>query len=162
MKRRLAVSVVTAAVLAVALAAGSARAGTDTSTLTVTAEVVGTCVIDPATLSFVNYDSAADLDAQGTITVRCTSGSAFWIGLDGGNNGDRTMEGGASELLSYELYRDAAGGTIWDDTPVATTLASTVGPGLGEDTATVYGRIPANQVVSTGTYTDSVTMTVNF
>ena len=161
MKRRLALSLLTAATLALALAAGPARAGSDTNTLTVQANVLGTCTIDPATLDFGDYDPAAVKDVSANITVNCTYGTSHWIGLDLGTNGDRTMAGGTSEFLTYELYRDALRTETWDDAdPGVTSPAGT--PGLAAYTATVYGRIPANQLVSTGAYADSVTMTVNF
>jgi spore coat protein U-like protein len=161
MKRRLAVSVLTAAALAIALAAGPARAGNDTNTLTVTANVVGTCEIDPATLAFGNYDPLADRDAQGTITVRCTSGTNYSIGL-GGTNADRAMSGPNGDTLNFELYTDADRIEAWENATAVSGTATTAAGGLTVYTETVYGRIPAGQQVSTGGYNGTLAMTVNF
>jgi spore coat protein U-like protein len=169
MKRLLLLSAV--AVVAFATAVPTARAGSATNTLTVSATVLGICTIDPATLAFPNYDpTAANTDATATITVHCTSGSSYWIGLGLGGHatgaGARRMAGGATEFLTYELYRDAGRSTVWDDaiptTTPPTSTASNAAPGYSAYTATVYGRIGGGQAVSTGGYSDTVTMTVNF
>ncbi len=148
------------------LAAPTARAATATNTLTVNATVLGVCTIDPATLAFGNYDpTVANTDASATITVHCTSGSSYWIGLGLGSHASgaaRRMAGGAAEFLTYELYRDAGRSTIWDNAAVAPSTANNAAPGYSDYTATVYGRVAGGQTVSTGNYTDSVTMTVNF
>jgi spore coat protein U-like protein len=162
MNRRLAVSLLTAATLALALAAGPARAGSATNDLTVTATVLGSCTIAPATLAFGAYDPAGNKDASAPITVSCTSGTTYWIGLGLGNNGNRTMAGGTAESLAYELYRDVPGGVVWDNAVFPVSTANTVGAGVAPYTTTVHGRITAGQIVSTGAYSDTVTMTVNF
>lgn len=167
MKRLLLISALTVCAV---LPARSARAqGTDMNTLTVTANVLGICTIDPATLDFGDYDPVGgDWDGSGTITVNCTQGSQYWIGLDEGANSPdgsaRRMANGSGEFLSYELYRDAPGGAVWDNTDggLGSTLANTVAAGYSAYVVTVHGRIPGTQPVSTGVYTDSVTMTVNF
>lgn len=154
------------AAAALVLLSSSARAATATNTLTVTATVLGVCTVDPGTLAFGSYDpTLANTDASGTITVHCTSGSSYWIGLGLGTNATgttRRMAGGAAEFLTYELYRDAGRTTVWDDAAVAPSLANNAAPGYSAYTATVYGRVPGGQVVSTGNYADTVTMTVNF
>jgi spore coat protein U-like protein len=161
MKRRLAVSVLTAAALAVALAAGPARAGIDTSTLTVTANVVGTCTIDAATLAFGDYDPLLGRDAEGTVTVRCTHGTDYSIGL-GGTNADRAMSGPNGDTLNFDLYTDAARIEAWENATTVGGTATIAAGGLTAYTETVYGRIPAGQQVSTGAYNGTVAMTVDF
>jgi spore coat protein U-like protein len=157
------------AAVAVAAMVRPARAGTATNNLTVTATVLGACTINPATLAFGNYDptAGAPLDVNGTITVNCTQGSSYWIGLGNGLNfggGTRRMSGGVTEVLAYELYRDAGRTLAWDNTNGAlpNSTANTVAAGFSPYDHTVYGRIPVNQPVSTGAYSDTVVMTVNF
>lgn len=167
MARRLAIFglALSAAVLAASLR--PARAATAQNTLTVQATVLGACTISPATLDFGSYDPnvATDRDAQGSIAVQCTGGSVYWIGLGLGANAagtTRQMAGGTGERLRYELYRDAARGTVWDTTNGTVFTAPTGTAGLSPYAVPVYGRIPAGQIVSTGLFGDSVTMTINF
>lgn len=167
MNRLLSLVAVTCTALAIALVASPAQAQTATNTLTVEADVLGVCTIDAATLDFDNYDATAgDLDDSSDITVNCTQGSTFWIGLDLGGDPagtTRQMANGTSRL-QYELYRDAARTQAWDNTDggLGTVAATHTGVGLGAQTIPVYGTIPGNQLVPAGYYSDSVTMTVNF
>lgn len=167
MFRRLAITA--GALSAAALLVASPRpaaAGSATSTLAVSAHVLGVCTIATAALDFPDYDpsAAADLDAPAAnITVRCTNGTVFHVDLGTGshaNGAQRRMAGGTAEFLNYELYSDSTHQTIW--TTGADHTATTVAAGLSDYTLPVYGRITAGQNVTTGTYTDSVVVTVNF
>lgn len=167
MKRVLIASAAALAALALLLPAPPARAGTATNTLTVNATVLGICTIDPATLDFGSYDSTANVDVAASITVRCTQGSSYWVGLGLGSNpagATRQMASGGVSFLAYELYRDAGRTQIWDnaDPAPAPPHSSAGNPGYSAYATPVYGRIPLGQVVPMGAYTDSVTMTVNF
>jgi spore coat protein U-like protein len=166
MNRILAVSASALVALALVALARPAHAGTNTSTLTVTANVIGICTIDPATLAFGNYDATANVDVSTNITVRCTSGSSYWVGLGPGSNASgsaRRMANGGN-FLTYELYRDSNRTQVWDnaDPAPATPHLSAGNAGYSAYTTPVYGRIPASQIVPIGAYTDSVVMTVNF
>lgn len=166
MNRTFVGSCLAVAAIALVLAAPPTRAATATNTLDVSATVVGLCTIDPATLSFGNYDSSAAVTAQADITVHCTVGSTYWIGLGLGSHASgstRQMANGGN-ALPYQLYRDAGFSQVWDNLdPAPTPPHSTASnPGLSAYTTQVYGRIAANQFVPPGTYTDSVVMTVNF
>lgn len=164
MTRLLALSAVTSLVLATGFAATPARAGSAGNFLGVSANVLGACTIDAATLAFGDYDPAAARDGSGTITVRCTQGSNFSVDLGTGSNASgaaRRMAGGVGEYLGYELYSDSGRTTVWS-TAGYSANATTVAAAFSPYTLTVWGRIPAGQTVSTGAYADSVTMTVNF
>lgn len=159
MKRLLALS---SLALAITLSASPARAGSASSTLTVEANVLGYCTIANQTFTFVDYDPTAvgDHDADsGTIAVSCTQDTTFWITLDGTGTMQHTV---TSEPLSYELYRDPTRTELYDVTePVG--YHTTAGlAGLAGYTVDVFGRIPAAQVVSAGSYTGTVPVTVNF
>ncbi len=167
MKRFLIGSSVTLAALAVIFLARPARAGSATNTLTVNATVLGICTIDPATLDFGNYDSTANVDVSTNITVHCTQGSSYWIGLGLGSNASgatRRMVNGGTNYLAYELYRDSAHTQVWDNVDPAPNPphSSASSPGTSAYTTPVYGRVPLGQIVPMGGYTDSVVMTVNF
>ncbi|MBN1335191.1 MAG: spore coat protein U domain-containing protein [Deltaproteobacteria bacterium] len=134
-----------------------AMADTETGTLNVTASVPGTCTIGDATLAFGSY-TGAELDASTDFTVACTGGIEWdWIGLDG-TIGSRTMDDGGTETLAYELYTDSDRLDAWgnletDGLPYGAGYATTV---------PVYGRIEAGASPAAGSYSATVTATVNF
>ena len=148
-----------------ALSGTTLFAGTSTATLTVTATVAAECTVTGATLAFGSYStlSASNLDQSTTFSVACTTGTAATIGMDLGGHATgatRRLANAGSGLLTYELYSNAGRTTVW----------GTSGGGLVNYTATsnaaqsftVYGRIPGSQNVETGSYSDSVTITVTF
>jgi spore coat protein U-like protein len=142
-------------------------AQTSTNNLTVTAVVQAACSVDAAALAFGTYDPNAALDQNSTITVRCTQGATFWLGLGAGLNAaaTRQMTDGTS-FLGYELYRsalDRTSGTVWDNLDPGAGSHVTAGlAGYSAYTVNLYGRIPAGQWVPAGNYSDTVVMTVNF
>jgi spore coat protein U-like protein len=148
--------------LALLVATPVAQAGTDTDQLMVTATVLSACSLSGGTLSFGPYTSGqtTNLDATGTINyVNCSGNLSF--ALDGGGSGNinaRQMSSG-SNRLSYQIYRNSARNAIWG-TGADAHQVMLIGTQSG--TATVYGRIPASQVVADGTYTDVVNITLTF
>lgn len=151
---------------------GVAFAGTDTSSLAVSATVTASCTIDAsAGLAFGAYDpvgahSTANLDQEGTISTTCTNGSTAKVTLGQGANPDgassdalpvRRMLSGTTDFLSYSLYTDSGHTTVWDN-EVGNEVAGT---GAAVST-TVYGRIPAGQNVPAATYNDTVLATITF
>jgi len=145
------------------------HADTHQANLTVQASVSANCRLTGGTLNFGAYDPVVanvgtDLDNTGTFTVACTKSAAnVWIGMDGGVNysGGRRMQVGATgNYLSYELYKEAARTNVWGNTqPTGVDYTPT---SKAPTTLTVYGRVPQNQDVAVGSYTDTVVMTVNF
>jgi spore coat protein U-like protein len=161
--------VVTTAVFGALVISQGTAAAQANDTLPVQATVVANCNINaPNTLQFGNYDPAvvnatADLDAATTIEVRCTKNSAgVWIGLDLGANpsgATRRMTDG-TEFLTYEIYQDAPGGTVWGNAlATGVTYSPTTSSWVNLD---VFGRVPQAQDVGVGTYNDSVLATINF
>ena len=65
-----------------------------------------------------------------------------------------------SGALNYQLYRDSARQQIWGDTP-GTDTETGVGSGLTTD-RTVFGAVPAAQVVPAGDYTDTITVRIYY
>jgi spore coat protein U-like protein len=159
MLRRL---LVVAPALAAALVPPFAKAGTDTDQLTVTATVLSSCSLSGGTLNFGQYISGqqTDLDVTGTINyVNCSGNLTF--ALDGGGSGSvnaRQTSSGANRL-NYQIYRNPTRSAVWGsgaDAQAVTLLATQSG------TVSVHGRIPKNQVVPDGTYTDVVNITLTF
>lgn len=144
---------------------GQAQAATATGTLTVQATVESACSVNSPTLNFGAY-SGAQLDGTATINVTCNLLTAYSVGLDagtksGGSVTDRGMSDGATHTLNYSLYNDALRTTNWGNT-VPTGAVTGSGLGLVAVPHIVYGRIPASQGVPTGSYTDTVQITVTF
>lgn len=152
----------TAALLAAPLM--SAQAASVSASFSVTASVVDACSVSATDLAFGEYDSSALLDktATSTISVRCSLGTPYQIGLDGGtyaSGATRRMASGANRL-NYEMYRDPARSLIFGT--IANLLGvSGIGTGLTMPT-TIYGTNPAGQVVSIGSYSDQVMVTVEY
>jgi spore coat protein U-like protein len=116
----------------------------------------------------VNFGSSgvlqAALPATGTIGVTCTNSAPYTISLDGGNAAAsdpalRKMTR-LSEEITYGLYQNAGYTQPWGDSLGVNTM-SNVGTGLTQN-FTVYGRVPAQQTPSPGTYTDTVVVTLNY
>lgn len=161
MKKTLVITALTFALVAIAPAA---FAGSATSTLTVNASVAANCTIQNATLKFGAYDpvvanAASPLDNSTTITVACTKGFIPTIGMSG--QGARSMSDG-TDSLTFELYKDVAGGTLWGDGTTGTVFTPPSAPGKGGAAYTIFGRIFGGQDVGVGAYSGSVTATVNF
>ena len=66
----------------------------------------------------------------------------------------------ASEQITYGLYQDSGRTQPWGDS-VGTNTAAGTGSGLTQ-TFTVYGRVPAQNTPSPGTYADTVVVTVSY
>jgi spore coat protein U-like protein len=151
-------------------------AGSKQATFDVKATVVANCTISAVDMNFGNYDpvvanntTGADAYATSTITVACTKNAPnVWIGLNAGSNGasasgtTRAMTDG-TDFLSYELYTadpNPAPGAAWGNTQATgkSYLATTNAPtGI-----TVFGRTLKGQDVRAGSYSDTITATINY
>lgn len=143
------------------------------------AQAAADCAASTIPVAFGAYDplATAPLDSAGRVTVVCTytaggtSQVSFIASLSPGNSGtytQRRLRDGTAFLL-YNLYSDTARSLIWGDGRNGTTAASgsfTIGPGVGnrrrEANFAVYGRIPAQQDVLPGNYSDSIIVTLTF
>ena len=154
--------------VALGLAASPAMAvQTATAQFNVTATVLDNCAVAASDLAFGNYSasSATPVTATTTLSVTCTANLAYTIALDGGTTASavtaRAMGDGASHTLNYGLYTSSGYSTIWGDGTGGTSTVAGTGSGAAQS-VTVYGRIPAAQFVAAGSYSDLVTVTVNY
>ena len=156
-----------------------ALAGT-TAQFNVTIDIVEKCDVTTTSSSDVKFGSnsrssaAVSYTATGTLTVNCSSGTPYIIGLNGGGNydasgggsaaapiaGRRRMKSPAGNYIGYELYSDLAG-TFWGNTGSLTAKGDEVsGAGTGADQSVmIYGKVVAANVPA-GTYSDNVTATI--
>jgi spore coat protein U-like protein len=158
-----------AAALAAAVAASPAYATDTTSSLGVSSTVTANCTVSTLPVAFGNVDVTSGQAVQGTgsISVTCTSGTAWTAAANAGAGtgadlSTRKMANGAN-LLNYSLYTDSARTLIWGDGVAgATATFGDTGTGTAQ-TKTVYGLIPAAQTgVPAGAYADTVQVTVTY
>jgi len=146
----------------------TAQAATATGTLSVTASVASVCLISNGTLAFGSYDptSGAALNAATTLTLTCTLGTPYNIGMAAGAGTGATTTlrvlTSGSNTLGYKLFRDSGRTLNWGNTVGTDTLSGTSSATVLTNTINVYGQIPASEAAATGSYTDSVTVTVTY
>jgi spore coat protein U-like protein len=157
------------------LARGAAEAATATTNMTVQMTVAASCTVSATTLDFGTQtlvNIGANIDATSTLTVTCSTGAPYNIAMNAGANDGGTgitarkmlIGGGGTETLNYQIYRDAGRTNVWGFTTGGGTPDVVTGTGNGAgQSVTVYGRVPAGQNgVKIGTYTDTITVTVNY
>lgn len=154
------------ALIGIGLAASLPAAATDlTTTFQARIVILNACTaLSASTLDFGSQGVlSADVDQTSTINVTCTTDAPYTVKLDAGANagtpGDvdtRRMTDG-TDFVSYNLYSDASGGAVWDNT----TGVSRNGTG-SQEAITVHGRVPAQTTPPAGTYTDTVTVTLTY
>jgi spore coat protein U-like protein len=152
----------------VLLVANPVSAGTSTTTFTASATIAASCTVEATNLAFGTYSatSATPLTGTSTVNVYCTSGTPYTLALNIGSGGGtfaaRDMANGAN-LMTYDLYTSAAHTAVWGDGTASTSTVAGTGAGvLTSSPNTVYGNIPVSQDLPPGTYTSTITVTVNF
>jgi spore coat protein U-like protein len=132
-----------------------------------------TCTAQASGVTFGIYDpfNSTPTDATGTVSVTCSGvvgvAVSYTILLSPGGSGSyaaRTVTSGAS-TLTYNLYTSAAHAVVWGDGSAGTSTISDSylfnGGSITRDYP-VYGRILAAQNATVGTYSDTITVTVNY
>jgi spore coat protein U-like protein len=144
-----------------------AQSQTAQTTFKVTTKVQAVCDVTAVDLAFGTYTSAAGTPLQSTTLLRttCTPGSTYNVGLNEGTSpgatiNARKMVSTGAPALNYQLYSDPARSVIWGNTTGTNTVTG-AGTGLPVD-HTVFGAVPANQVVPAGDYQDTITVRVYY
>lgn len=131
------------------------------------------CGMSTTALSFGTYNpsSSTARTATATVSVNCISitlpiNTAVDLSLSAGTSGTaaaREMANGTARL-GYNIFQDAGHATIWGNGSNGGQAQSLSITNSLNYTAnrTAYGRIPANQYVSTGSYTDPIIVTFTF
>jgi spore coat protein U-like protein len=138
---------------------------TASDTALVTATVTNNCTISSTAVSFGSQGVlTTNKDAQGTVSIQCTSSLPYVVSLNGGNSGatnptQRKMASGANNVI-YGLYRDSARSLAWGSTTGVDTASGT-GTGLTQ-TLTVYGRVAPQTTPKPATYSDTIIATVTY
>lgn len=149
------------------LMSGDAIAATATGNLNVRITIQAECkVVTAADLDFGTRGVIdANIDQSTTITIQCTSGTPYTVGLNAGGGAGATvavrkMTGPASATINYSIYRDAARTQVWGNTAGTDTVAGT-GNGAQQN-LTAYGRVPPQNTPAPGVYSDVVAITVTY
>lgn len=129
----------------------------------ITAYVQTSCQVTAAPLDFGTTGLLdAAVSSSSSLSITCPNTTSYSVALSPGSAGAgptaRTMKKG-SEAITYGLYRDSNMSQPWGDT-VGTTLGNT-GTGSAQSIP-VYGRVPVQDTPSSGTYTDTVVVTVTY
>jgi spore coat protein U-like protein len=145
------------------------KAGSSSITLAIQVTVIPECQATGATLDFGTYQpigshATAPLDSQTALSVYCTRKAVATIAMASGNfavGAQRRMRSDASDFLAYDLFSNSGMSVVWDGTntvsATATSKFTPIGGGIP-----LYGRVPAGQDVSAGTYQDTVQAVVNY
>ncbi len=142
----------------------SVHSASATATFNVTATVANSCSVSATDLGFGVYDPASAVDKTGvsTITVTCTLGTIYNLGLDNGTNasGSTRRMGNGATRLTYQIYKDVGATTILGSVAGALGIAG-IGTGVGIPSV-IFGVIPKTQNVNAGAYSDQITVTVDY
>lgn len=138
-------------------------------TFRATGTVRANCTIAANDLSFGTVTLlAANINATTTLGLSCTNGAAYNVRLNGGTvtgnvAGRRMGLGGTTPgVIDYQLRHTSANGPLWGDGTGGTSVLTGTGTGASQ-TVTLYGRVPGGQPAPpVGTYSDTVTATVEF
>jgi len=158
MRRALSLALVPVLMLAAspALAAPSPQS----TTFTVSANVIRSCTVSASDLPLGTYDpmatAALEPATPSSITVNCTKNTSFTIAPLTTANAFRMANG--TERLNYSLYQAAGHGRDWSTSNATGTSVNVSTP----VTFNVFGAVPAGQDVPGGSYSDTVTVTVTF
>ncbi len=154
------------AILLYLLTPNMAMATTATSTMAVSATVVSSCTVSTTPMAFGTYNNSL-LTSTATVTATCTNTTPYNVGLNAGTANGATVttrgmfvSGTPGVVLNYSLYSNSGRTTNWGTT-VGTDTVTGTGNGSAQ-AITVYGQIPAGQLVAPGSYTDTITATITY
>jgi spore coat protein U domain-containing protein, fimbrial subunit CupE1/2/3/6 len=143
--------------------------GSSSQFFTITATISAECNVSTSALNFGNYDpvsanATTPLDATTAVNVYCTAQTPVTVALNNGlwvTGSTRRLKSAAGNFLTYDMYKDAARTTVWNATNLnsgtSTSKLTPINNGF-----TVYGRLMAGQDIPAGSYSDTVTVTVNY
>jgi spore coat protein U-like protein len=120
------------------------------------------CSAYASSIAFGSF-SGTTIHITGSVTVTCTSGQAYNIGLNAGLASGATVTTrsmqSASILLGYQLFSNAAYTSNWGNS-VGTSWVSGTGNGSAQ-VYTIYAQVPAGEYSPVGSYTDTITASIS-
>lgn len=151
------------AVISAMMASGPAMAATATATanLNVSLTLVNHCKVTGDTIAFGSVtglldDNANGLDASGTISVKCTKGATYSIGLDAGKGNGATTSARKMTKGTPSATAPTIGYTL------ALGSYSGVGATGPAEEINVDANVYSQDTPEAGAYNDTVTVTVTY
>ncbi|MCO7520714.1 MULTISPECIES: spore coat U domain-containing protein [unclassified Pseudomonas] len=146
--------------------------GSGSKTLNVSLTVSNDCQITTPNISFGSAPVVAGFAAVNqNVSLSCTKGSSYTVGLDDGQNvsgGRRRMKSSSNNYLAYDIFK-SAGAVRWGSVGAARRASSDadVNPGNGTGTGSQVFNYNAKVYTDQATppaasYTDSVILDVQF
>jgi len=132
------------------------------------------CDVTATGLAFGPYDFLASFptDTTGSVMVSCNIPAqnphaplAVTIDLSPGISGSfaqRQMQSSGPDPLYYNLFTNPSFSTIWGDGNGGSSSQTAFVTSDTPYSAVIYGRIPAGQKVPVGTYSDVITVTIEW
>lgn len=154
------------------LCIGPVNTGTTSSIVNISLQITNDCIINAPDIRFGTAPLiSAFSPVTQTISVQCTKGTSYTVGLSDGSNasgGQRRMANGG-HYIHYEIYQGTGGTTRWGSSAGQTRASGSadVNPGAGTGNTT-QGFVYHSQILSgqatppAGTYTDTVVISVGF
>lgn len=129
----------------------------------------GSCKISNTQAVFFQNYSSATVQTTGLVQFKCTSGTAYAIGLSAGTTPGATVTNrlllrtSDGATLGYQLFNNASYTTNWGNS-AATNWVTGVGSG-NDQSATIYAQIPGAEAFfssASGTnFGDTITVTIS-
>jgi spore coat protein U-like protein len=168
-----------AALFAAMGVASTASANTTTGTFTVSLTVNKACTVTTSASSNIAFSAVnaggTATSGNGSFSVNCSNGTPFYVGLAPQNvastTGAGTMKGsigGNNSTVTYQLYQNSGLSNVWGNTATSTSAGNGLGGTGGGMSAskavseTVYAAVTGSTDVTPDTYSDTVTINVNF
>lgn len=125
------------------------------------------CTVSVTPVRFGTYNPLVpgDIRTTGIVTYNCTQSRPISISITRGDGGfDSRVMGSGSNALTYNLYLDAAGATIWGDGSGGSQVYRDAAPPPDTNISVpVYGRVPARQrQAKVGLVDDTLVVTINY
>ncbi|MBF5004658.1 Csu type fimbrial protein [Diaphorobacter caeni] len=137
-----------------------------------TATVSGSCKISLGSVSDLDFGSVSSLgsvqNATTTISLACPGSTTWRMGLNNGINAvgtqRRMKHGSSAAYIPYELYRNSARTLRWgnDTTGGSDTVNGSGATQTNPTVITVYGQVPVQAQPTAGSYSDTVTVTLEY
>lgn len=152
------------------------------ATVSVSTTISANCTVSTSALSFGAYDPIGtqktnNLDVgSNQITIACVQGSAptiaFNLGLNASGSTRRMKEASTVDYLNYELYQPPGNSpntacnfsgslVVWGSSG-GNLFTPAAPPSKASRSFYICARVPSAQDPGVGTYSDTVTATVNF
>lgn len=136
-----------------------------TYTLQTRVNILDQCRVETTDMDFGTQGLLLNaVDSTSAVRVRCSNQTAFTVQLNDGLHaagGNRRMRSANNDLLIYELFRDPARSQRWGSSTGQRAVGTGIGPGNIIELP-VYGRVPAAPGAAPGSYSDTITVMVEF